>query len=58
MQTNSEHKVLWLNSKQTMKLLKLSSCELMHLRQAGKLKFEKRGNSYFYAIESQTTTEE
>lgn len=58
MQTNSTPEVLWLNSKQAMKLLKLSSCELMHLRQAGKLKFEKRGNSYFYAIEPQLLAEE
>jgi hypothetical protein len=58
MQTNSRPKMLWLNSKQAMKQLKLSSCQLMHLREAGKLKFEKRGNRYFYAIESQPSNEE
>jgi len=38
----------YLNSKETMKTLKVSSCELMHLRTAGKLKFIKKGNAYFY----------
>tara|TARA_R110000765_G_scaffold61677_3_gene119351 strand:- start:7432 stop:7581 length:150 start_codon:yes stop_codon:yes gene_type:complete len=36
------------NSKETMKSLKVSSCELMHLRVRGKLKFIKKGNAYFY----------
>lgn len=31
-----------------MKALKVDSCELMHLRVAGKLKFEKKGNAYMY----------
>jgi len=35
----------YLNSKETMKKLKISSCELMHLRTKGKLKFIKKGNS-------------
>jgi hypothetical protein len=56
--TVTKTNTVWLSSKQAMKLLKLSSCEMMHLRQAGKLKFEKRGNSYFYAIEPQPTAEE
>lgn len=38
----------YLNSKETMKALKVSSCDLMHLRTSGKLKFIKKGNSYFY----------
>lgn len=38
----------YLSSKETMKSLKVSSCELMHLREAGKLKYVKRGNAYFY----------
>lgn len=36
------------NSKETMKSLKVSSCELMHMRVSGKLKFVKKGNAYFY----------
>lgn len=40
---------LWLNSKDVLKALKISSCELCHLRQAGKLQFQKRGNAFLYA---------
>lgn len=38
----------YLNSKDTKKKLKISSCELMHLRELGKLKYNKKGNAYFY----------
>lgn len=38
----------YLSSKETMKKLKVSSCDLMHLRVSGKLKFIKKGNAYFY----------
>lgn len=38
----------WLNTKETKKRLKLSDCELMHLRLAGKIEFKKIGNGYFY----------
>jgi len=38
----------YLSSKETMKELKVSSCDLMHLREAGKLKYVKKGNAYFY----------
>ena len=41
---NSEY----LSSKEAMKVLKVSSCDLMHLRESGKLKFIKKGNAYFY----------
>lgn len=42
--------VTWLTSKETQKLLKISSCELMHLRESGKLKFKKQGNTYYYLV--------
>lgn len=38
----------YLSSKETMKALKVSSCDLMHMREAGKLKFIKKGNAYLY----------
>ncbi len=38
----------FLSSKETKKELKISSCELMHLRESGKLKYIKKGNAYFY----------
>jgi len=38
----------YLSSKEMMKELKVSSCDLMHLREGGKLKFVKKGNAFFY----------
>ncbi len=40
----------WFTSKETQKLLKISGCELMHLRVGGKLIFKKQGNAYLYQI--------
>ncbi|MCL1089390.1 hypothetical protein L2744_07125 [Shewanella profunda] len=40
----------WPSSKTTMELLNISTYELMHQRQAGKLEYEKHGNTYFYLI--------
>ncbi len=39
----------YLGSKEIRKKLKISSCELMHLREVGKLKYFKKGNSFFYS---------
>ncbi len=47
---NIETNNSWLTSKETQKLLKISSCELMHLRVSGKLKFKKQGNAYYYQV--------
>lgn len=41
----------WLSSTETSKALQISSCELSHLRQSGRLRFVKLGNAYFYDIE-------
>lgn len=41
----------WCSSKEAKKALKISDCELMHMRLAGKLEFEKRGNAFFYLID-------
>ena len=41
----------WFTSKETQKLLKVSWCELMHLRVSGKLIFKKQGNAYYYQLE-------
>ncbi len=43
-------KTEWLSSKEVQKKLKIKSCDLMHLREAGKLKFKKVGNAFFYWI--------
>ena len=46
----TENNSKWLNSQDTKKALKISDCQLMHKRLAGKLKFKKVGNAYFYLI--------
>lgn len=38
----------WLTSEQVRKRLKISTCDLAHLRQAGRLRFRKKGNAYLY----------
>jgi hypothetical protein len=41
----------WLKSKDVEKELKISSCNLMHLRVGRKLNFKKEGNAFFYSSE-------
>ncbi|MFK3873534.1 hypothetical protein [Pseudoalteromonas rhizosphaerae] len=48
--TVQDQKDKWLSSKEAMAYLKITSCELMHRRERGELKFEKRGRAYFYYI--------
>ncbi|WP_408036240.1 hypothetical protein [Tenacibaculum aestuarii] len=38
----------WITSKEAIKLAKIKSCDLMHLRITGKLEYKKEGNSFFY----------
>ncbi|MBA6371512.1 MAG: hypothetical protein ACI89T_002086 [Cognaticolwellia sp.] len=49
--TNNDLNCTWLTSKKTQKLLNISGCELMHLRENGKLTFRKQGNAFFYQID-------
>ena len=42
----------YLTSKEKRAQLKVSACELMHMREAGKLKFVKKGNAYLYVKKS------
>ncbi len=42
--------VLWLTSKDAKVLLKITDCELMHIRLRGEIKFKKVGNAYFYVF--------
>jgi len=42
----------YLNSKEAKTVLKVQDCDLAHLRNAGKLKFEKKGNAFMYSKES------
>jgi len=39
----------WLKSKEAVKALKISDCDLMHLRTAGKLEFKKEKNAFLYS---------
>ena len=50
-QTHSRELMIdgWLNSKEARKRLRVSTCELAHLRESGKLAFRKVGNAYLYA---------
>ena len=45
---NIETEKQWLSSKETKALMKVSDCELMHLRTTGKLKFKKEKNAFYY----------
>jgi hypothetical protein len=38
----------WLDSKEARKELKVSACDLSHMREAGKLRFRKDRNAYRY----------
>ncbi|GIU15814.1 MULTISPECIES: hypothetical protein [unclassified Shewanella] len=46
----SDKPSLWLTSKEAMKHLGLSGCELMHKRERGELTFKKQGNAYLYLL--------
>jgi hypothetical protein len=35
-----------------MKTLKIRACDVMHMRESGKLKFTKQGNAFLYSAES------
>ena len=40
----------WLSSKEIRTHLKISGCELMHLRERDELEFKKVGNAYYYKL--------
>jgi hypothetical protein len=40
----------WLTSKEVKSLLKISDCNLMHLRLEGKIEFKKVGKTFFYSM--------
>ncbi len=43
-------RVRWLNSIEARQALGVSSCDLAHLREAGRLPYEKRGNAFRYSM--------
>lgn len=40
----------WLTSAEARKFMSISTCDLAHLRDAGKLRFKKKGNAYLYHL--------
>ncbi len=38
----------WLRGGEAKEVMRVSDCELAHLRQAGKLRFKKQGNAFLY----------
>ena len=43
---------VFLTSKEAKAALKVQDCDLAHIRNAGKLKFTKKGNAFMYSLES------
>lgn len=43
-----EKEKIFFKSKEVQKALKVQACEIMHLREEGKLRYEKKGNAYLY----------
>jgi len=41
----------WLTSKEAKAKLRVSSCQLMHLREGGHVRFQKNGNAFLYSKE-------
>lgn len=41
----------WVDSKRARKELRVSSCDLSHIREAMKLRYQKKGNAYLYLKE-------
>jgi len=50
MSSTTTHINDWLSSQEIKTELKITGCELMHLREEGELEFKKVGNAYFYKL--------
>ncbi len=48
--TTTQSETQWLTSKEAKSVLKVSDCQLMHLRESGKLTFKKVGRAYYYLL--------
>jgi hypothetical protein len=48
----SENSVIYLNSKEAKKELKVQDCDLAHIRISGKIQFIKMGNAFLYLKKS------
>jgi hypothetical protein len=47
---HQSHEPEWLRSDEIRRQLKLTTCELAHMRDSGKLPFKKQGNTYLYRL--------
>ena len=51
MEKVSEEQIEWVRSDDALKILRVTHCDLAHLRQAGEIAFRKQGNAFLYAAE-------
>lgn len=49
--SGSENEANWLTSTEARKVLKVDSCDLMHIRLQGKLRFKKERNAFMYSCQ-------
>jgi hypothetical protein len=54
---NDEAPELWRRSAEVRKALRLSTCDLAHLREAGKIEAKKVGNAYLYKLPKSPSVE-
>ena len=47
--SNSDDTSEWLSSTDARAIMRLSSCDLAHLRESGTVRFRKKGNAFFYS---------
>ncbi len=47
----NEPEINYMPTKEAKKLLKVSGCQIMHLRDSGKIQFKRKGNGYWYLRE-------
>ena len=52
MNKKDQSKSWWVTSKEAMKLAKIKNGNLMHYREDGKLEYTKKGNVFYYSLES------
>jgi hypothetical protein len=48
----TNNSIIYLTSKEAKAVLKVQDCDLAHIRNAGKLKYVKKGNAFLYSKES------
>ena len=49
--TNNDNLIEWLSSAEARAIMRLSTCDLTHLRESGNVRFRKKGNAYLYSVD-------